>query len=106
MAYSDKTGRYELMDTASLSEGEQVTAAEALAAKNAHDSGHGAGEQPSEDAATADGEKDRTFSIAWGFNRSLDATEKQGFVLIALATAAGIVVLATLFFKVVRKRKK
>ena len=55
---------------------------------------------------TADGEKDHTFSIAWGFNRSLDATEKQGFVLIALATAAGIAVLATLFFKVVRKRKK
>ena len=30
----------------------------------------------------------------------------SGFVLIALATAAGIAVLATLFFKVVRKRKK
>ena len=43
--------------------------------------------------------------MAWGINRSLDTAERQGFVLIALAVGAGMIVLIALFCKI-RRRKK
>ena len=59
----------------------------------------------SADSADADSGADHSFSVAWGINRSLDTAERQGFVLIALAAGAGMIVLIALFCKV-RRRKK
>ena len=107
VAYSDKTGKYELLDTESLSEGKQLEAVDALSDKKDHDnSRHDEDEKPDEADEPNDKDKDDTFAIAWGINRSLDTSEKQGFVLIALASLAGIILLITLFVKAVRKRKK
>lgn len=107
VAYSDKTGKYELLDTESLSEGKQLEAVDALSDKKDPDnSRHGEDEKPDEADEPNDKDKDDTFAIAWGINRSLDTSEKQGFVLIALASLAGIILLITLFVKAVRKRKK
>ena len=103
VAYSDKTGRYELLDTGSLAEGRQVEAADVLADKRGGASG-AADNTDSKEELDDSGENDHRLSIAWGINRSLDTSEKQGFVLIALAAAAGVLVLVALFCKV-RKRK-
>lgn len=88
VAYSDSTGQYEVLDTASLAQGQQVRVADVLAHRNSADSG-----------------ADHSFSVAWGINRSLDTAERQGFVLIALAAGAGMIVLIALFCKI-RRRKK
>ena len=93
VAYSDSTGQYEVLDTASLAQGQQVWVADVLAHRN------------SADSADADSGADHSFSVAWGINRSLDTAERQGFVLIALAAGAGMTVLIALFCKV-RRRKK
>ena len=100
VAYSDSTGQYEVLDTASLAQGQQVRVADVLAHKNSADSADAAA-----DSADADSGADHSFSVAWGINRSLDTAERQGFVLIALAAGAGMIVLIALFCKV-RRRKK
>ena len=100
VAYSDRTGQYEVLDTASLAQGQQIRVADVLAHKNGADSADSA-----VDNADADSGADHSFSVAWGINRSLDTTERQGFVLIALAAGTGMIVLIALFTKV-RRRKK
>ena len=100
VAYSDSTGQYEVLDTASLAQGQQVWVADVLAHRNSDDSADAAA-----DSADADSGADHSFSVAWGINRSLDTAERQGFVLIALAAGAGMTVLIALFCKV-RRRKK
>ena len=89
-----------MLDTASLAQGQQIRAADVLAHKNGADSADSA-----VDNADADSGADHSFSVAWGINRSLDTTERQGFVLIALAAGTGMIVLIALFTKV-RRRKK
>lgn len=84
VAYSDSTGQYEALDTASLAQGQQVRVADVLAHRNSADSADAAA-----DSADADSGADHSFSVAWGINRSLDTAERQGFVLIALVAGAG-----------------
>ena len=100
VAYSDSTGQYEALDTASLAQAQPVRVADVLAHRNSADSADAAA-----DSADADSGADHSFSVSWGINRSLDTAERQGFVLIALVAGAGMIVLITLFCKV-RRRKK
>ena len=46
------------------------------------------------------------FSVAWGPNRSLNAGERQGFTLIALAAVIAGIGLVILYRVVIRKRRK
>ena len=113
-AYSTRTGRYELLDTASLSAGGQMTREEAIqqaqaAADQAGDgtqsaNGNGSTADKSAEPEQAEGESD--FSVAWGPNRSLNAGERQGFTLIALAAVIAGIGLVILYRVVIRKRRK
>ena len=113
-AYSTRTGRYELLDTASLSAGGQMTREEAIqqaqaAADQAGDgtqnaNGNGNTADKSAEPEQAEGESD--FSVAWGPNRSLNAGERQGFTLIALAAVIAGIGLVILYRVVIRKRRK
>lgn len=113
-AYSTRTGRYELLDTASLSAGRQMTREEAIqqaqaAADQAGDgtqsaNGNGSTADKSAEPEQAEGESD--FSVAWGPNRSLNAGERQGFTLIALAAVIAGIGLVILYRVVIRKRRK
>ena len=103
LAYSEKTGRYELLDTAGAAAGEELTRKEAL--EKAKDAA-----APDEKDNTAEpddqAEKKDSFLVAWWQGRSLNAEERQGFILIAAAAAAGIAVLIILYRVVIRKRKQ
>ena len=108
LAYSEKTGKYELLDTEKLSEGEEVKRTDTLAEKSDNKnngSDNSSSDEKEDEEQDPDGDED-SFSVAWGINRSLDSTERQGFLLIALASGIGIAVLAILYFKVIRRRKK
>ena len=105
LVYSEQSGRYELLDTASLSKGEKVKRVDALARNQ------GDGDRPDKAQSEADGDetentddKEDSFSIAWGINRSLNSEERQGFLLIALAGGAGVAGLTLLYTKL-RRRK-
>ena len=69
------------------------------------DADKSASDEDADAEENADGEDDH-FLVAWGINRSLAAAERQGFLLIALACAAGVGVLTVLYIKVIRRRKK
>lgn len=103
LAYSEKTGRYELLDTAGAAAGEELTRKEAL--EKAKDT---AAPDEKDNTAEPDGqaEKKDSFLVAWWQGRSLNAEERQGFILIAAAAAAGIAVLIILYRVVIRKRKQ
>ena len=116
VAFSEKTGKYELLDTASLLKGKEVTRVDALAAEKAKEaasegSGTKADSKQDTDTKEADdrtekAEKDGEFSVAWGLNHNLYTGEKQGFILIGLATAVAIAVLTVLYLKIIRKRRR
>ena len=113
-AYSTRTGRYELLDTASLSAGGQMTREEAIqqaqaAADQAEDgtqSANGNGSTADKSAEPEQAEGESGFSVAWGPNRSLNAGERQGFTLIALAAVIAGIGLVILYRVVIRKRRK
>ena len=113
-AYSTRTGRYELLDTASLSAGGQMTREEAIqqaqaAADQAEDgtqSANGNGNTADKSAEPEQAEGESGFSVAWGPNRSLNAGERQGFTLIALAAVIAGIGLVILYRVVIRKRRK
>lgn len=113
-AYSTRTGRYELLDTASLSAGGQMTREEAIqqaqaAADQAGDgtqSANGNGNTADKSAEPEQAEGESGFSVAWGPNRSLNAGERQGFTLIALAAFIAGIGLVILYRVVIRKRRK
>ena len=113
-AYSTRTGRYELLDTASLSAGGQMTREEAIqqaqaAADQAGDgaqSANGNGSTADKSAEPEQAEGESGFSVAWGPNRSLNAGERQGFTLIALAAVIAGIGLVILYRVVIRKRRK
>ena len=111
-AYSTRTGRYELLDTASLSAGGQMTREEAIqqaqaAADQAGDGTQNAnGNTADKSAEPEQAEGESGFSVAWGPNRSLNAGERQGFTLIALAAVIAGIGLVILYRVVIRKRRK
>ncbi len=110
VAFSDKSGKYELLDTASLLDGEEVARVDALAAEKAGKDSSQAKADSKQDSQIEESEdkvkKDGEFSIAWGLNHNLDTGEKQGFILIGLAAAVAIAVLTLLYFKIIRKRRR
>ena len=113
-AYSTRTGRYELLDTASLSAGGQMTREEAIqqaqaAADQTGDgtqSANGNGNTADKSADPEQAEGESGFSVAWGPNRSLNAGERQGFTLIALAAVIAGIGLVILYRVVIRKHRK
>ncbi|MBS6398144.1 MAG: hypothetical protein KH452_13520 [Clostridiales bacterium] len=101
IAYSEVTGQYELLETASAVNGDPVKMADAIAAREEKTEE----KTEDEDAEKKAQEEDSSFAVAWGINRSLYTGEKQGFLLISLAAGAGIIILFVIYWKVIRKRK-
>ncbi len=105
VAYSPQTGQYELMDTASLLSGDPMTVEEALAEKEKAEAEKEEDDEK-DDEIVLDNKEQRPFNVAWNLNRNLYSVEKQGFMLIGMAAAVGVIILFVLYWKVIRKNKR
>ncbi len=91
--YSAESGKYELVDSASL------------APKDGSDSLRIEEDELTETAEVLSEDAESDFHIAWGISRRLDSAEKRGFALLGIAAAAAAVILVALYVTVVRKKK-
>ncbi len=101
LVFSPETGSYVAMETNSLAEGTPKTLANLIAKGEAKLNP----DQEKPDVFDKN-RMDNELDIAHGIGRGLYSEEKQGFVMIGISAAAAIMMLAVIYFAVIKRRNK